>query len=50
MKLIIIASLVLLAACSPYKKAVPPLMYDPATDETRACAHIGILGDCKHFM
>ncbi|MEP0189974.1 MAG: hypothetical protein ABJE00_06125 [Erythrobacter sp.] len=50
MKYIALAAILLLSACTSYKKGEIPMMYDPETDEMRPCGHIGILGDCKHYM
>ena len=50
MKYIALAAILLLSACTSYKKGEIPMMYDPETDEMRPCGHIGMLGDCKHYM
>jgi len=50
MKFFIVITAILLTGCVPYKKGEVPLMYDTETDSMRPCAHISMLGDCKHFM
>ncbi|UOA20517.1 hypothetical protein DSM14862_03752 (plasmid) [Sulfitobacter indolifex] len=50
MKLFIVISALLLSACASYEKGELPLIRDPQTGEMRPCGHIGVLGDCKHYM
>lgn len=50
MKLLILMSALLLSACASYDRGEIPVMQDPATGEMRPCGHIGVLGDCKHYM
>ncbi|UOA33761.1 hypothetical protein DSM110093_03857 (plasmid) [Sulfitobacter sp. DSM 110093] len=50
MKRLILIPFLLLSACGSTPGKEPPMHYDRTTGEMRPCAHIGMLGDCKHFM